>query len=109
MTAAAVAAIAAACPRYPPASRTTGDHRSATAAANGASTAAGTSSATAIRPATVAPPCPEAETSMARHNQYFGAMNSAYATAPPAQVACGPRAKERYVGGGMGNPHPPRP
>ena len=53
----AVAAIPAACTRYPPASRNTGERRSATAAATGARTAAGTSCATATSPATAAPPC----------------------------------------------------
>ena len=56
MTAAAVAAIAAACIRYPPASKTAGERRSARAAATGATTAAGTSCATATSPAIVAPP-----------------------------------------------------
>ena len=54
--AAAVPAIAAACTRYPPASRNSGDRRSAREAATGATTAAGASCATATSPATAVPP-----------------------------------------------------
>jgi len=50
------AAGAAACATYPPASRNTGERRSARDAANGATTAAGTNCATATSPAMAAPP-----------------------------------------------------
>ena len=52
----AVPAIPAVWARYPPASRATGDRRSATEAATGATIAAGTSCATATNPATAVPP-----------------------------------------------------
>ena len=54
--AAAVPAMPATCARYPPASMTTGDRRSASEAATGATTAAGASCATATSPATAVPP-----------------------------------------------------
>ncbi len=52
----AVAASATACTAYPPARISTGERRSAIDATNGATTAAGTSWASATRPEAVTPP-----------------------------------------------------
>src|SRR3954463_878610 len=86
---------------------------SATAAASGATIAAGRSWATATAPAVPAPPCWNANTSMATHTPYSAALNPANASstrlraglrsvarrtgrAPPPSVVCA--AGERDAG-----------